>query len=151
MFFVKNLPLGILLSVLLGILGAMQATLPDNQPSLNEVIAWSSYLLGIPLLFLAWGLGLHFILGALRKPSQGAVDDGAACAILLGLAEHYHHNPSALQRTRLTVALFSGEEINMQGSRAYVQSRNWPLPTAAQLETMLREYYAVRGWEYPAA
>lgn len=147
MFFVKNLPLGILLTVLLGVLGATQATLPDNQLSLNEVIAWSSYLLGIPLLFLAWGLGLHFILGALRKPSQGAVDDGAACAILLGLAEHYHHNPSALHRTRLTVALFSGEEINMQGSRAYVQSRNWSLPTAALNLEVMAQNGAYVIWE----
>ncbi len=137
MFFVRNLPLGILLTVLLGMLGVAQESLPSSQSPLNEILTWSGYLLGAVLLFLAWGMGLHFILGALRKPSQGAVDNGAACAILLGLAEHYHHNPSALQRTRLTLALFSGEEINMQGSRAYVQSRSWPLPAVAlNLEAM---------------
>ena len=31
---------------------------------------------------------------------------------------------------------------------AYVASDR--RPTAAELETMLREYYEVRGWEYPA-
>jgi Zn-dependent M28 family amino/carboxypeptidase len=88
-------------------------------------------------LFLAWGLGLNLSLGRLRSPSQGAVDNGAACAILLGLAERLQQGVIQLRKTQVTIALFTGEEVNMQGSKAYVKSRQWPLPAIAlNLEVM---------------
>jgi Zn-dependent M28 family amino/carboxypeptidase len=83
------------------------------------------------LLFLAWGLGLNLTLGRFVRPSQGAVDNGAACAAMLGLAERLAREPGLLRRTRVTLALFAGEEVNMQGSRAYVRDRAWPVPAAA--------------------
>jgi Zn-dependent M28 family amino/carboxypeptidase len=73
----------------------------------------------VPLLLLAWGLGLNMLPGRLIQPSSGAVDNGAACAILLGLAEQLRRSPP--QRVRVVLALFDGEEANMQGSRAYVR------------------------------
>jgi hypothetical protein len=40
----------------------------------------------------------------------------------------------------VTLALFAGEEVAMQGSRAYVGSRDWPLPTIAlNLEIMAQD------------
>ncbi len=92
----------------------------------------------LPLLFLAYGLGLNLSLGRLVTSNQGAADNGTACAILLGLAERLAHEP--LQHTHVTLALFAGEEANMQGSRAYARSRDWPLPTIAlNLEVMAQD------------
>jgi hypothetical protein len=123
MFFVRNLPVGIILTILLGIIGPLQAAAAVEAPRLAAALDWAGIALGLPLLVLAWGLGLNLALGRLRRtPSQGAVDNGAACAILLRLAEHYQRHPEALQHTRLILALFDGEEVNMQGSRAYVRS-----------------------------
>ncbi|MEW5870341.1 MAG: M28 family peptidase [Chloroflexota bacterium] len=138
LFFVKNLPLGILLTALLGLLGAADGWLL----SLGSTWATWTYAIGIllslPLLFLAWGLGLNLSLGPMRPvPSQGAVDNGAACAILLGLAQRLADGEITLQNTRLTLALFTGEEVNMQGSRAYALHRAWPIPALAlNLEVM---------------
>jgi hypothetical protein len=123
MFFVRNLPVGIVLTILLGILGPFQAAAAADAPRLAVALYWAGVALSVPLLALAWGLGLNLSLGWLRRtPSQGAVDNGAACAILLRLAEHYQRHPQALRHTRLTLALFDGEEVNMQGSRAYLRS-----------------------------
>jgi hypothetical protein len=137
MFFVKNLRFGIALAILLGVLAPLEQFLnvPWAQP-----IHILSLLLTLPLLFLVWGLGLNLSTGRLRQEkSQGAVDNGAACAILLGLAQHIAEDGAqgALQNTRLTLALFGGEEVNMQGSRAFVKSHAWSLPAAAlNLEIM---------------
>ena len=140
LFFLKKLPLGILLTVLLGLLG------PLDQALLAAGSGWAvvTYELGIlfslALLYLAWGLGLSMALGRLRRPSQGAVDNGAACAILLGLAEKLQSGQFKLEHTRLTLALFAGEEVNMQGSRAYVKHRQWDLPIQAlNLEVLAQD------------
>jgi putative aminopeptidase FrvX len=83
---------------------------------------------------------LNLSLGRFSLPSQGAVDNGAACAILLGLADRVQQGDLVLERTRLTLAIFTGEEVNMQGSRAYASERNWPLPTiAVNLEVMAQD------------
>jgi acetylornithine deacetylase/succinyl-diaminopimelate desuccinylase-like protein len=94
----------------------------------DEVLALA---LSLPMLGLAYGLGLNLVLGRFAPASQGAVDNGAACAVLLGLAERVARGELPLRRTRLVLALFGGEEANMQGSRAYVRGRRWPLPAAA--------------------
>jgi hypothetical protein len=140
MFFVRSLPLGILLTLALGLLGPLDHFLLANG---SPAAAWTyglGLLLSLPLLFLAWGLGLNLSLGRLRPPSQGAVDNGAACAILLGLAEQVQNGSLTLTQTRLTLALFAGEEVNMQGSLAYVRGREWPLPARAlNLEVMAQD------------
>lgn len=124
MFFVRNLPVGIVLTVLIGVLGAFQGLATASAPGLAAFLHWTCVVLCVPLLILALGLGLNLSLGRLRSnPSQGAVDNGAACAILIELADYYRLHPEALQETKLTLALFGGEEVNMQGSRAYNRKR----------------------------
>jgi len=123
MLLYKNLNIGILLTLLMGVWGPLDIWL------MNSTIYWIGVLLTTPMLLLAWGLGLHLSLGRRLRPSQGALDNGAACAILLGLAERLSKSESSLSDTKMTLALFTGEEVNMQGSRAYVKSREWHLPT----------------------
>ncbi len=134
-FFVRSLGGGISLALLLCLLSPLCGYL--GAPWGNDLHSLC-VILTVPLLFIAWGLGLNLSLGRLRRrPSQGAVDNGAACAILLGLAEQLLDGAVALKHTRLTLALFGGEEVNMQGSRAYALGRRWTLPsTALNLEIM---------------
>jgi Peptidase family M28 len=137
-FFVRNLRFGIALAVLLGILSPLQKYLSTQWADAIHIVG---IVLTIPLLFLVWGLGLNLSLGRLRRdPSQGAVDNGAACAILLGLAQQVADGAVPLEDTQLTLALFGGEEVNMQGSRAYALGREWTLPAAAlNLEIMAQD------------
>jgi len=135
MFFLKRLKFGIVLTVVLGFWGILL------QWSVNfpwyPVVFWIGTTLAILMLFLAWGLGLHISLGRFSRPSQGAVDNGAACAILLGLAERLAAFQIPLTDKKITIALFTGEEVNMQGSHAYIRSREWTIPAAAMnLEVM---------------
>ncbi len=137
-FFFKNLRLGIVLVVVLVLLGLAAPNLP---PAWQAPLQWLRILLSLPLLVLAWGLGLNMVFGRLRRvQSQGAVDNGAACAILLGLSRQLAEEQVPLANTRLTLALFGGEEVNMQGSRTFVRGRSWPLPAAAlNLEIMAQD------------
>jgi len=140
LFFVRKLPLGIVLTVLLGILGPLDSALNGAGSGWAPVTYGLGFLLCLVLLFLAWGLGLSLSMGRFRKPSQGAVDNGAACAILLGFADQLMEGHVNLQKTRLTLALFTGEEVNMQGSRAYAVDRDWDLPSLAlNLEVMAQD------------
>ena len=144
-FFVKNLRFGIALAILPGILAPLERYLSLQWA---DAIHFLSILLTFPLLFLVWGLGLNLSMGRLRgEHSQGAVDNGAACAILLGLAQHIAEGGIRLKNTKLTLALFGGEEVNMQGSRAYVQNRNWPLPAAALNLEIMAQDGAYVTWE----
>ena len=137
-FFVRNLRFGIALAILLGILSPLQKYSPTSWADPIHIVG---IVLTIPLLFLVWGLGLNLSLGRLRRDlSQGAVDNGAACAILLGLAQQVVDGAVSLEDTKLTLALFGGEEVNMQGSRAYAFGREWSLPAAAlNLEIMAQD------------
>jgi hypothetical protein len=150
MFFLRNLHFGILLTVLLGVLGPLEHLLAQQGSPLAGVAFLLGVLLTVPLLVLAWGLGLNLSTGRLLKPSQGAVDNGAACAILLELADRLNRQlrlassspdfRSPFQQTRVTLAIFAGEEVNMQGSRAYVRQRDYPLPAVAlNLEVMAQD------------
>jgi hypothetical protein len=135
MFFLEKLRFGIGLTALLGIWGPIERWLVGYP--WGEVIFWMGVVLTVPMLLLAWGFGLHLSLGRLLEPSQGAVDNGAACAILLGLAERLAAGQVPPTNKKITLALFTGEEVNMQGSRAYVAHREWHLPAAAlNLEAM---------------
>lgn len=53
--------------------------------------------------------------------SPGAIDDGAACAVLVRVAEALAREP--LARTEVEIALLSGEEIGVQGSSAWAEER----------------------------
>lgn len=125
MFLFRYLNTGIVLTLILGIWGPLDSWL------MSGFVHWSGVILTLPMLLLAWGMGLHLSLGRTLAPSQGAVDNGAACAILLGLAERLSTMGLRAGDTKVTLALFGGEEVNMQGSRAFVRSRDRSLPAAA--------------------
>jgi hypothetical protein len=140
MFFLKSLPVGIALTLILGLLGPLDARLLAQASPWAGWTYWTGVALSLPLLFLALGLGLNMSLGRLVQPSPGAVDNGTACAILLGLAERLQNGQIPIENTRLTLALFTGEEVNLQGSRAYARGREFPLPSAAlNLEAMAQD------------
>lgn len=140
MFFLKNLKGGLIITFLLGIISPLEATLLSAGSSLSQPMYVLGLILTVPMLFLAWGLGMNFILGRMIQPSPGAVDNGTACAVLLGLAHSIFHSEHELENTRLTIALFTGEEVNLQGSRAYAASRAWPQNTVAvNLEVMAQD------------
>ncbi len=130
MFFLRNLPTGIILTALAGLFSpaALLLRQSGNIQAAGTLHAAESIAAFI-VLILALGYGLNLSLGRFIKPSQGAVDNGAACAILLGLAEQIQSSrltepgsglPPDL---KLTLALFAGEEVDRQGSRAFVQWR----------------------------
>jgi hypothetical protein len=145
-FFVRLLPLGMALTLLVGLLGLLDALLAASAPQWSNAAFVAGAALSLPVLFLAWGLGLNLALGRLVQPSTGAVDNGAACTVMAGLAERLARDGS-LRRTKVTLALFTGEEANMQGSHAYVKSRAWPLPTAVVNLELLGQNGGYVLWE----
>jgi hypothetical protein len=139
-FFTGKMKFGVALMLLLGVMGLVDQLWLARILTWADIVFWVEIGLGLVMLFLAWGLGLNLTLGRFMTPSQGAVDNGAACAILLDMADRLASREISLQRTRVTIALFAGEEVGMQGSRAYVQSRDWPLLTiAVNLEIMAQD------------
>ncbi len=139
-FFTRRISFGIALTALLGVMGPLNQWLSARALGWADITYWTAVGLGLVMLFLAWGFGLNLALGRFLKPSQGAIDNGTACTILLDVANRLATREISLQRTRVTIALFAGEEVGMQGSRAYVSSRDWPLPTLAlNLEIMAQD------------
>jgi hypothetical protein len=139
-FFTRKINFGIALTALLGVLGLVDGWLLSQASGWGDVIFWIGLGLGVLLLLVVWGFGLNLTLGRFVEQSQGAIDNGTACAILLALADRLAKGEISLRRTRVTIALFGGEEVAMQGSRAYVASRDWPLPTIAlNLEIMAQD------------
>jgi Zn-dependent M28 family amino/carboxypeptidase len=65
------------------------------------------------------------------------LDDGAACALLIRVAEVFARAP--LARTTLEIALLSAEEIGVQGSRDFVRARLVP----AAPSTMVINFEAI--------
>jgi len=136
-FFSSKIPVGIMLTIILGIISGGDYPLHLNGIPFADIIYWVSVILTLPMLFLACGLGLNLLLGRFLEPSQGAVDDGASCAALLGLADALSAERNLASSTKITIVLFTGEEVNMQGSRAYVRSREWSHPVGVvNLELM---------------
>jgi Zn-dependent M28 family amino/carboxypeptidase len=73
---------------------------------------------------LLFGSGTFLVLtgGAfVSRRSHGALDDGGACAVLVRVAQGLAAAP--LARTSVELALVSGEEIGVLGSRELVRSR----------------------------
>jgi aminopeptidase S len=65
-----------------------------------------------------------------RVPAgRGVVDNGASCAVLLGLMARFKAAP--LERYSVSSAFFDLEEIGLVGSREYVESLKGRLPDAA--------------------
>jgi hypothetical protein len=79
---------------------------------------------------LAYGalFALVFSGGALQRTrSPGALDNGAACAVLLGAAAILSEG-DALDTTEVIFAFFAGEEVGAQGSWAFVDDHLSSLP-----------------------
>lgn len=82
----------------------------------HHIRYWASL---VPLYFAAFFLvvaGGTFV--SARSP--GALDDGAAVATLVKLAERLGAGEPALTRTEVQIVLFAGEEVGLQGSAAFV-------------------------------
>jgi hypothetical protein len=81
-----------------------------------------------------WGAAIAFVhsAGALMpERSHGAIDDGAACAVLLEAAADLASEKPA--RTEVVITMFCAEELGAHGARAWVDSRfagGSDLPTA---------------------
>jgi hypothetical protein len=118
----------------LGIAGAV--VLAVGSLLRSEIAAYLFYymslFLGIgPAICYALGMGANLAGGRLRRrQSSGAVDNGAAVAVLLDVARRLNKGKITLEHTLVTVLFTVGEEAQMQGALAYVGKREaWPLPT----------------------
>lgn len=112
------------------------------------------------------GLALFSTLTAgafVRERSHGALDDGAACAMIVRLAQNLAAGPQ-LERTDVTVLLLSGEETGVYGSWVYagrVFAEPPARPTAVinleflgatqDLGVFGREAFSLRSFEPDAA
>jgi hypothetical protein len=104
----------------------------------SQVIHWLAFLAALPVAVYGLGMGANQVGGRFsRQPSSGAVDNGAAVAVLLDLARRLHRGSLGLDHTAVTLLFTVGEEAQMQGALAYVQCsygpsrEDWSLPTCA--------------------
>jgi hypothetical protein len=115
----------------LALLGALAAGLAPRAgraaPGLRRLghaAGWAAALFGA-YAFLAFSAGAF-----VPRRSPGALDDGGACAVLVRLAERLAAQP--LAHTDVEIALFSAEEVGVQGSFVYARrhfARPSRLPT----------------------
>jgi hypothetical protein len=99
----------------------------------KEMVFYLALFFGIvPAAGCALGMGANLAAGRLRRrQSSGAVDNGAAVAVLLDTAWRLQRGTIPLEHTSVTLLFTVGEEAQMQGALAYVRDRdNWPLPTS---------------------
>lgn len=136
--FTANLLPAMIVCVATGGLGWADAFLATGGSPLAAFTYPLSIALSLGVLAFSLGMGLNLVTGRLLpRQSRGAVDNGAACAVLLELCQRLATGKIEVKDTTVTVAFFAGEEVTMQGSRAYVDGRPWPLPaTALNLECL---------------
>ena len=97
------------------------ATRKMSRPS--KALERLANLAGVAAALYGFAFLLAFSAGAmLRARSPGALDDGAACAILVRAARELAQAPP-LEQTDLEIILFSAEELGAEGSAQYVKSR----------------------------
>jgi len=107
--------LGLMLLTAIAALVLRQPLTSSNTMRLILLIPAMISILGIA------GLGLSLGGGFLRSnQSPGARDDGTAVAVLLSLADDLANDPALSENWRVKLIFFGGEEVNMQGSAAYV-------------------------------
>lgn len=114
-----------------GMLMATEGLLPESAVRL--AIHLLAVLAMLPVAAYGVGMGANLAGGRLsRNPSTGAVDNGAAVAVLLALAQRLHRGEVSPSRTTVTLLFTVGEETQMQGALSYVRDREtWPLPACA--------------------
>lgn len=87
--------------------------------------------LALSVLVAAYDVALFLVLSGgsfVARRSPGALDDGSSVALLLRLAEKLGRGEIPLERTSVDIVFFSGEEVGLQGSKAYVERLREPLP-----------------------
>lgn len=99
---------------------------------------WLAFLAALPVAVYGLGMGANLVGERFsHQPSSGAVDNGAAVAVLLDLARKLHRGSLSLNHTAVTLLFSVGEEAQMQGALAYVRRtygqgrEDWPLPVCA--------------------
>jgi hypothetical protein len=110
-FFMSKLPLAMMLAVTAGVLGLIDGVLQNSAESYANIPYYLGIALTLPQLGLFLPLGVNFTFGRFAPPSQGAVDNGTACAVLLSVAETLASGQLLPQRIKVTIALFCGEEV----------------------------------------
>lgn len=87
----------------------------DRRRRMVTVVAWLALLYG--------GASFGVFTGGMfiSARSPGAIDDGAACAVLVRLAETLAKQPPA--KTEVELVFFSAEELTAQGSAHFVEQR----------------------------
>lgn len=97
-----------------------------RQPGLDVPTRFERYMVPATAIY---GVAVFLVLSGgafVRQRSPGALDDGAACAVLVRIAEALVHAP--LANTTVDIALLSAEEIGVQGSRDFVHAKLVPPP-----------------------
>jgi hypothetical protein len=114
-----------------GMLMLAEGLLPTGAARL--AIHWLAVMTTLPAAAYGVGMGVNLAGGRLsRNPSTGAVDNGAAVAVLLALAQRLHRGDVSHGHTSVTLLFTVGEEAQMQGALSYVRDRKaWPLPVCA--------------------
>ena len=119
----RRLPASLLLG--LGVCGWLFAAYyrPDLSGFTPRIIASSAaglVLLYFVFFFIALG---GYILIPKHRQSRGAVDDGASVVSLLFLARRLKQKAVTIGDSAVTILLTSGEEVGLQGARAYAKER----------------------------
>lgn len=119
------------LVLVFGVLTAVEGMLPAGTAAV--IVRWLAFLVALPGTAYGLAVGVNLFGGRFRRrPSTGAVDNGAAVTVLLALARRLHRGDLCLDHTSVTLLLTVGEEAQMQGALAYVRDRkDWPLPACA--------------------
>ena len=109
----------IALVLISGILITLERLLPAGIA--RQVVYWLAFLSALPGTAYGLGMGANLVGGRFsRWPSSGAVDNGAAVAVLLELAGRLQRGSLSLNRTAVTLLFTVGEEAQMQGALSYV-------------------------------
>lgn len=102
---------------------------PDLSSFTTHVVALSAagaVLLYFVFYFIAQG---GYILLPRNRQSRGAVDDAASVVSLLALARRLKQKTVQIGDSAVTILLTSGEEVGLQGARAYARVRFGTHPT----------------------
>jgi acetylornithine deacetylase/succinyl-diaminopimelate desuccinylase-like protein len=143
----------IVLVLVSGTLIALERLLPACTA--RQVVYWLAFLSALPGTAYGLGMGANLFGGRFsRSPSSGAVDNGAAVAVLLELADRFQREAFSLDGTAVTLLFTVGEEAQMQGALAYVEDTygrdraGTPLPTCAINLEVLGQNGGYLLWEH---
>lgn len=135
------------LTLACGLLIALEPRLPPGAASI--ALHWLAVAASLPVAAYGSATGANLIGGRFsRRPSTGAVDNGAAVAVLLALARRLQRGDLHLARTSVTLLFTVGEEAQLQGALAYVRDRvDWPVPTVVVNQEVVGQDGGTVLWE----